>query len=138
MRPIKLIYTSDRPRGTRVTEQFGDADVLHARLVEIGKRLWHTDCATGVELVSEAGDTMSVAIDGPMWALCHTSPDKLTQHCSIGDEAARGSRAAYWDQLTDVPRRWFVAEALAWEALREWSQFGRLSTRLHWSDGCAQ
>jgi hypothetical protein len=137
MRPIKLIYTSDRPRGTSVTEQFTDADLLHSRLVEIGKRLWQADCATGVELVSEAGDAMSVAIDGPMWALCHTSADKLTQHCSIGDPAAQGLRAVFWDQLTETPKRWFVPHDQARRALLEWFERTRFSAALLWSTDCS-
>jgi hypothetical protein len=133
MRPIKLIYTSDRPHGTLVTEEFRDLTTLKARLAETGARLWHADCAAGVELVSEAGDSMSVAIDGPQWALCHTSADKLTQHCSIGVEAAQGSRAIFWDQWTEIPKRWFLPCDQAWRALAAWAQDGHLSTEMRWS-----
>lgn len=91
----------------------------------------------GFELVSddEERGTLAVALAPYGWALVHTSQDHLTQHCTQGD-ASDESVDVRWDEVTSVPKKWFVPKNQAMSAVEQWAQDGTLSADVHWSDQC--
>lgn len=80
--------------------------------------------------------TLAVAVAPFGWALIHTSPDHLTQHCTYGSSQTDKSIAVQWDEITSIPHKWFIPQNQAIEGIRQWLRDGSLSSSVHWSDQC--
>jgi hypothetical protein len=92
----------------------------------------------GMELQPDDGDQgrLAIAVAPGGWALIHTDRN-FDQHCTQAEAPVpAGSLEVMWEQLTPIPRCWFVPRELAMAGVRQWLEDGTLSPRLRWSDHC--
>ena len=90
----------------------------------------------GIELRASSGDTLSIAVSPDGWALVHTDT-QFTQHCTYRPEGDKGSADVRWEEVTSVPKDWFIPKALALAGIKQWLADGTRSPDLPWSDQCA-
>jgi hypothetical protein len=92
----------------------------------------------GMELQPDDDDhgRLAIAVAPGGWALIHTDKH-FDQHCTQAEAPVPGeSLEVMWDELTTIPRRWFVPRELAMAGVQQWLEDGTLSPRLRWSDHC--
>ena len=82
-----------------------------------------------------AGDSpenLAIAVDSIGWALIHTD-DALDQHRTVGDRDPDTSIDVLFDEVTPIPRSWFIAPASADIAITQWLNDRTLSPEIEWS-----
>jgi hypothetical protein len=92
----------------------------------------------GVELQPDDDDhgRLAIAVAPEAWALVHTD-ENFDQHCTQAEVSVAGeSLEVMWDELTPIPRSWFVPRELAMAGVQQWLEDGTLSPRLRWADHC--
>lgn len=94
------------------------------------------DALPGLELRSDENGRLAIALAPFGWALIHTD-DEFNQHCTEAESAVSGEALQVrWDELTSVPRRWFVPSGTASNGVQQWLDDGTLSPNLRWSNHC--
>ena len=128
-----MIYYNDPISQETFEEKVYSVAELEVQLDAIQNRFQNLDYPIGVDLENPNGDILSVGLGANEWVLVHTH-NQVEQHCSIGDESLEGTVGFYLEQWTEIPCKWLVPKALAWEAVKYWFETGALNPAIKWSD----
>ena len=81
------------------------------------------------------GVCLTVSVDLGEWALVWTRVDpEFEQWATIGDAEREGAVDVMWDEVTFTPKRWFIDQALALEAVGIWLRDRTRSSTVDWTD----
>lgn len=123
-----------------ITKVIENESAVAAFAVQLEDRYQGKDgLALGFELSvsNKAAGTLAVAVAPFGWALVHTSQDHLTQYCTyLMKNQTDESVDVQWDEITTIPRRWFIPKTQALEGIKQWLQDGTRSSAISWSDQC--
>lgn len=81
----------------------------------------------------DSSANLAIAVDSTRWALIHTD-DALDQHRTVGDSDPDTSIDVLFDEVTPIPRSWFITPASAEIAIAQWLTDRTLSLEIEWSD----
>jgi len=137
MNEVQLHLYDPRRNAQQIVETINSSGRLQQRLEEIQSHYEsHLDQAIGVSLVDKSGNSLSVGLGKSEWALIYSrmvSGELVEQYASLGDDSREGSVAFYFEQWTDIPRKWLIPQSLAKEAVNEWFRSGKLSEVIRWT-----
>jgi len=132
---VKVSYLKT---GKLVTIPIEDEDAVAKLAAQLLKDTGKDQALPGFELSDDDNKhgTLAAAVAPFGWALVHTSQDHLVQHCTQNSGVAEESIDVQWDEVTSIPKKWFIPQKQAMAGIRQWMQDGTLSPSVHWSDQC--
>lgn len=81
---------------------------------------------------ADSPGSLAIAVGSIGWALIHTN-DALDQHRTVGDSDPGTSIDVLFDEVTSIPRSWFITPASADIAIMQWLTDRTLSPEVEWA-----
>ena len=134
---VEARFWDPRTAAPRSRAVSGEAEVEALAAALLDEYQAAGDTVPGIELRRDAsGARLSLAVAPFGWALIHTD-GAFDQRRTRGAERDSGTVDVGWEEVTPIPRGWFIPKAQALQGVTRWIDDGGLADELTWSDDCA-